>query len=428
MAIEFRHATLPNGLTIIAEVSSAAHTAAMGFFVKTGARDEDSRVMGVSHFLEHMMFKGTATRSPSDVDREFDELGCEHNAFTTSELTAFWLHGLPERLEPAGEVLADIMRPALRQDDFGSEKKVILEEIAMYRDHPFWVLYEQAMEAYYGAHPLSHRVLGTPETIAAMTREEMVDYFTARYSADNTVVALAGNLDFDRMVDRLGQWCGAWQTTRAARAYPPVVPGGGERAVVANGNAHAPGEFTMTLPNIGRHYTIMIAPGPAMNDEARYAAAMLARILGDTEGSRLYWALIETGIAEEAQADHNGRDGCGETLVYCSCPPEAAEQVEETARREIAALADSLTEDDLERTRSKIATGATLQGELPGGRMRRLGQLWTYLGEYRSLEDELERINRVTLEELRRVAAAWPLQPIVTGRLTPAARAAAEAR
>src|SRR5688500_13507858 len=131
MPIEFKEATLANGLKVIAEVDESAHTAAMGFFVKTGARDERPSVMGVSHFLEHMMFKGTPTRSAEEVDQEFDDLGAEHNAFTTSEVTAFWAHTLPAHLFKAEEILSDILRPAIRQADFDSEKKVILEEIAM---------------------------------------------------------------------------------------------------------------------------------------------------------------------------------------------------------------------------------------------------------------------------------------------------------
>src|SRR5690606_38952834 len=139
----FQHATLPNGLTVIAEVDPEAHTAAAGFFVKTGARDEASPLMGVSHFLEHMMFKGTDQRSAEELNRQFDLIGARNNAYTTSELTCFYASVLPERLLGAGgavDLLADMMRPALREEDFDTEKKVILEEIAMYEDNPFWVL------------------------------------------------------------------------------------------------------------------------------------------------------------------------------------------------------------------------------------------------------------------------------------------------
>jgi predicted Zn-dependent peptidase len=406
MPIEFKHATLANGLQVIAEVDEAAHTAAMGFFVKTGARDEAGAVMGVSHFLEHMMFKGTPTRSAEEVDQEFDDIGAEHNAFTTSEMTAFWAHSLPEHLFKTEEILSDILRPAIRQADFDSEKKVILEEIAMYADYPFWVLYEKSMEAYYRDHPLSHRVLGTADTITQLTRDQMMAYFTNRYSADNTVVAAAGKLDFEALVERVSQHCGSWNTTRATRVHaaPKLQPD----------------EFTMKSESVHRHYMLMMCPAPGQQDDRRYAMSVLAQILGDADGSRLYWALIETGLAEEAQAQFDGRDGVGEVLVYASCSPESAEVVEITASEQMEKLIESITEDDLVRVRSKIATGATLHGELPAGRMKRLGRVWTYSGEYRSLQEELDRINSITLDELRQVHTAFPLRPVVVGHLTKA--------
>ena len=188
MAFDFRHATLENGLTVIAETSTDAHTAAVGFFVKTGARDEPRELMGVSHFLEHMAFKGSERRDADAVNRDFDRIGASHNAFTTGELTAFHAHVLPEKLGDATEIIADILRPSLRQADFDEEKGVILEEIAMYDDNPFWRLWESANERYFGAHPLGHRVLGTRETVTALTRDQMQAYFDRRYSASNTVV------------------------------------------------------------------------------------------------------------------------------------------------------------------------------------------------------------------------------------------------
>ncbi len=222
MPVEFRRTTLPNGLEIIAEVDADAHTAAAGFFVKAGARDEDPAVMGVSHFLEHMMFKGTARRTAEQVDRDFDDIGADHNAFTSGEMTAFWAHALPDQLPRVVEVLADILRPSLRQADFDDEKSVIIEEIAMYDDQPFWVVYEQTTERFFGAHPLSHRVLGTRDTVAAMQRDQMQAYFDGRYSADNTAIALAGRLDFDAVADQLAGYCGDWVKTDALRVYPQV--------------------------------------------------------------------------------------------------------------------------------------------------------------------------------------------------------------
>ena len=406
MAIEFKRTTLPNGLTVVAEVDPDAHTAAIGFFVKTGARDEDPALMGVSHFLEHMMFKGTETRTAEDVDREFDSIGADHNAFTTTELTAFWAHALPEHVVQAAEILADILRPALRADDFEDERSVILEEIAMYEDQPFWVLYERTMEAFYRDYPLSHRVLGVRETVEALSRDQMVDYFERRYSADNTTVALAGRVDFDSMGDLLSRRCGTWQTARPQRRYPPID-------LVTDA-------FDMTSAKVNRHYPIMAAPGPPLQDERRYAAAVLAQILGGAEGSRLHWALVETGLAEEARAEYDGHDGVGEFVIYYTCSPQDAESVRRIAGDKIDELRESLTEDDLERVRSTIATAATLYGELPSGRMQRLGRLWTHFGEYRSLEAELEQINAVSLDDLRGLCEAFPFQPRVTGSLRPA--------
>jgi predicted Zn-dependent peptidase len=191
---------LPNGLTIIAEIDPGAHTMAAGYFVRTGGRDEPSRLMGVSHFLEHMMFKGSASVVAQDVNRRFDAIGAEHNAFTTIDMTAYHAHVLPDRQSEAISLLSDLLRPALRGEDFDEERKVILEEIAMYDDNPFWPLYERAAEAFHGGNPLGHRVLGTPESIQAMDVGSMRDYFTARYSPDNTVLALAGKVDLDAAI------------------------------------------------------------------------------------------------------------------------------------------------------------------------------------------------------------------------------------
>ena len=403
MPIQFKQAALPNGLQVVAEVDPDAHTAAIGFFVKTGARDEDPKVMGVSHYLEHMMFKGTERRTAADVDRDFDDIGADHNAFTSGEMTAFWAHALPEHLPRAEEVLADILRPALRQNDFDDEKHVILEEIAMYDDQPFWVLYERTLEAYYGTHPLSHRVLGTRETVEPLTRPQMQEYFNRRYSADNTTVALAGRLDFDQALDRLSQHCGHWQTTDARRLYPAGEP------------AHD--EFVIDSSSVNRHYAVLLTPAPAIQDDRRYAASMLAQILGDADGSRLYWALVETGLAEEARAQYEAHDRLGAFAVYFTCSPGDGEKVEQIVCEQVDGLLETLTDDDLARVRSKIATSVTLQGELPAGRMHRLGRLWTYTGEYRSLEEELQRINAVTLKDLRAVCEAYPFRPRVIGRL-----------
>jgi len=399
LSSSFQETTLDNGLRIVAETSSSAVSAAIGFFVKTGARDEVASLMGVSHFLEHMMFKGTDTRSAEQVDLAFDDLGAQHNAFTSSEMTAFWGASLPESIVEVHDILADILRPALRQEDFDAEKSVILEEIAMYEDQPFWVLYEQAMEQYYGSHPLGFRVLGTPETIKNMQRDSMQEYFDHRYSADNTIITMSGNIDFDAMVETITNKCGAWQKTGATREQVAVSRTGGICEV--------------TIPQLRQHYVIMAMPSVTAQDELRYASTALASILGGGDGSRLYWSLVDKGLAEEAGANVDPSDGYGEQLAYAVCTPENAKQVTEILQDELSNITSELTEADLARVVAKAATSAAVGSEIPAGRMQRLGSLLTTTGIYSSLEEELQKLESLVIDDLREAAAAFPWEPLL---------------
>jgi predicted Zn-dependent peptidase len=399
LSSSFQETTLDNGLRIVAETSNSAASAAVGFFVKTGARDEEASLMGVSHFLEHMMFKGTDTRSCEQVDLAFDDLGAQHNAFTSSEMTAFWGASLPESIVEVHDILSDLLRPSLRQEDFDAEKSVILEEIAMYEDQPFWVLYEQAMEKYYGDHPLGFRVLGTPETIKNMHRDSMQEYFDHRYSADNTIAAMAGNINFEEMVAVISQKCGSWKRTGASR-----------ESIAVSRNS---GKCEVEIPELRQHYVLMAMPSVSAQNELRYAAAALASILGGGDGSRLHWALIDTGLAEEAGANVDPSDGYGEQLAYAVCDPENAKQVSEVLQTELRKITTSLEEEDLARVVAKAATAAAVGGELPVGRMQRLGSLLTITGVYNSLEDELQKLESLTIDDLQNAANEFPWKPVL---------------
>src|SRR5438876_11362021 len=197
MALTFQHKQLANGLDVIAEINPDAHSAAFGLFVKTGARDESSDLNGVSHFLEHMMFKGSEKYTWEDVNRIFDEIGARYNAFTSQEMTAYYANVLPEFTEQAVEHLAHLLRPSIRVEDFTTEKKVILEEIAMYLDDPGHRLYERLMEAHFGNHPLSMSVLGSSESITKLEQPQMKEYFQRRYGPGNMVLVATGRLEFD---------------------------------------------------------------------------------------------------------------------------------------------------------------------------------------------------------------------------------------
>src|SRR5277367_3762014 len=191
----FHRAQLSNGLQIIAEANPDAHSFAAGFYVNTGSRDESAEINGVSHFLEHMMFKGSSKYSWEDVNRIFDEMGANYNAYTSQENTAYFANVLPEFTERTIEHLSQLLRPAIRQADFDTEKKIILEEIAMYLDEPGHRIYEALMKAHFAGHPLSMSVLGTARSIRKLDRRQMAEYFRRRYGPGNTILAAAGKLD-----------------------------------------------------------------------------------------------------------------------------------------------------------------------------------------------------------------------------------------
>ncbi len=405
MPVHYREHALPNGLRIVAEIDPQAASAAAGFFVRSGARDEPTELMGISHFLEHMVFKGTETRSGEEIDERFDDLGVRHNAWTSHEITAFHVHGLPGVLKPSLEILADIMRPALRQSDLEDEQEVVIEEIAMYEDQPFWQLWEAASAAYFGDHPMGHRVLGLTETVRGIDADAMRVWHEARYGADNIVLSLAGNLDFDRVAADIAGWCGGW------------CPTGAER--VAHELSHSAVELSEHSDKVAASYVLGIAPAPALQDARRHAAAILAWILGRGDGSRMHWSLVDPGHAEEARCDFEAHDRCGQFVSWAVCPPESADAVESMMRQAHDDLVGSISEDDLSMARSMIRTAVTVHSELPAGRMQRLGRMVTTVGHHVPLESELDAINAVTLDDLRAVAEAWPLQPLVVGRLLP---------
>jgi predicted Zn-dependent peptidase len=254
-------------------------------------------------------------------------------------------------------------------------------------------------------HPLGHRVLGTHQSITDLQCAQMRDYFNHRYSADNTVVALAGKLDFNAAVNEISSLCAAWQRTNARRAA--AAPRARDAA------------FTLRDKKVNRAYALMLTPAPSASDDRRYAASLLAHVLGGADNSRLHWALIETGLAEDAECAFNPQDGTGDFLLYVSADPERLDEIWSIVEREINNLAASLADDDLDKIRAKTATGITLAGERPGGRMQRLGRQWTYLNSYTTLEDELQRINAVTTDDLRALLRDFPLRPRTVGRLLP---------
>src|SRR4051794_34465455 len=277
--MQFHHTVLENGLHVIAELNDQARSVASGFFVKTGSRDETPEVAGVSHFLEHMVFKGTPRRDALAVNRDFDRVGAKHNAQTSEEDTFYHVTCLPEYLPRAFDVLSDILRPTLREEDFDTEKKVIVEEIRMYQDNPMSVAYEAAKAAHFGPHPLGQSILGTVESIAGMKVDRMRDYFARRYSPANIVLAFAGRTDWDEVVGLAREHCSGWAGGEAPRQAVPPKGTGSFQAILR--------------PDDQQQTVIGVADAPPLESDDRYAVQLLATVLGDHIGSRLYWALID---------------------------------------------------------------------------------------------------------------------------------------
>jgi predicted Zn-dependent peptidase len=406
--VEFLERTLPNGLEIVAECNGAAYSTALGFFVKTGSRDETETMAGVSHFLEHMVFKGTARRSADDVNREFDEMGAHYNAYTNEENTVFYAAMLPEYQDRAVELLADILRPSLREDDFRTEKQVILEEIQMYEDQPPFGADDKCRALYYGSHPLGKSVLGTVESVGALTAPAMREYFRQRYSPGNIVLAAAGRIDFDALVATTERCCGDWQPEAAGRKIEPVVGGNAFRV--------------LRREKASQQYVLQLAGGPAAEDDDRYAAKLLATVLGDDSGSRLYWELVDPGLAENAVMSHGEHQGAGMMMTYMSCEPQqVADNLRRVQKVFRQAEAEGVTPAELEPAKSKIRSRIVLSAERPRGRLFALGSDWVYRRQHHPIEAELEAIAGIGVDELAALLAKYPLSHPTTVTIGPLA-------
>jgi predicted Zn-dependent peptidase len=405
MPLTFHHKQLPNGLDVIAEVNPDSHSFAAGLFVKTGSRDESVEVNGVSHFLEHMMFKGSSKYTWEDVNRIFDEIGAKYNAFTSQEMTAYYANVLPEFTEKAVEHLSHLLRPAIRVEDFTTEKKVILEEIAMYLDDPGHRLYEKLMEVHFGNHPLSMSILGSAESIQRLQRDQMAGYFRGRYGPGNMVLAATGRLDFDEIVGLAQKYMGEWPHVDAPRNQP--VP------------LYKPQKIDLADPKLNREYTMGMMPGPSAQDDRRFAARILADVVGDSDGSRFYWALVDNAIAEDAEFGFYPHDGCGSFYISMTTSPENTAEALDIAIKELEKAKGDLRDDEVERAKNKIASSLLLSGEVPVGRMRSIGGQWVYNKQYRSLEMDMATLAAVNRDSLHQLMKDFPFDPMTLVTLGP---------
>lgn len=402
---------LPNGLTLLLEPDSHAQSVAAGYFVNTGARDELPEQMGVSHFLEHLMFKGSDTLNAVALNERLDDLGGYTNAFTSEEITAYHAAALPERLPELLDTLTQLMRPALRESDLQAERGVILEEIAMYADQPPYRVVDELRRDYYGLHSLGHRVLGTVETVTSLTREQVAASHAARYGASQVTFVLVGAFDPQSVLEWAQRELTNW-------------PAGGPPSVSAALPAPVPtcqvGETFRRIQDshLHRAQVALATPGLSARHPLREAAFVLADLIGG-EGGALYWALVDTGLADSADLGHLDYRDSGVFEGGFSCDPsrlEAAQAAFMTVLREADRL---ITDAAVRRAARKAAVATLLRAETPQGRLFTLGM------EYLALRQELDtpilaaRFTAVTPDDVREVLRLCPLSNVTGVILTP---------
>ena len=396
--MQFRHEQLPNGLDVVAEVSEAAHSASLGFFVKTGARDEHESISGMSHFLEHMVFKGTDTLSAEDINLRFDSMGASSNAFTSEEDTVYYAAVLPEKQHDALELLSAMMRPALREDDFITEKQVILEEIKMYDDQPPFGADDRCRALFFKNHPLAQSVLGSTSSIEALQVEAMREYHQQRYSSNNLVLAASGAVDFESLIKSAHRLCGEWKPS------PPS-----NRKVSFSSSQREAVTEVITREQAALEYAVRMSPGPAEDTNDRFAAKLLAMVIGDDSGSRLYWDLVDSGRAEHAACHHHDFLDAGIFVTQLSCEPETTHSLLDRIVEIYQGAEDDLSTNEVDQARNKLLSRVVLAGERPRQRLFSLGLEWAHLSRYRSVSDDLVTLDTISREDLHRILAEWHL-------------------
>jgi predicted Zn-dependent peptidase len=286
------------------------------------------------------------------------------------------------------------------------EKQVILEEIGMYEDMPSFAIYERTMSTHFTGHPLGQSILGSSASVTALTAEQMRAYHAARYGAGNLVLAAAGNLDWDHLLQLAEQHCGGWDPGKPGRANEEARP--------------HPCEVFQVRTGMNQEHVMQMAPAPAAQSPLRYAAEIVGTIVGDDGTGRLYWDLVETGLAEVADLSYNDYDGSGTWTTYlCSLPQQTKENLARITRIYEEFNRNGPTAEELEQARNKVASRIVLSSERPMGRLVSLGGNWVYCHEYRSVADDLKTLQDLTLEDIRELLERYPLGQTTTVGLGP---------
>ena len=393
---------LDSGLTVVTEHMPDVLSVSLGFWVGTGSIDEPGTLAGASHFLEHLLFKGTSARSARDIAEAVDEVGGDLNAFTTKEHTAFYVRVLAEQADLGLDILSEIIwGPALRPDELEAERQVILEEILMHADEPADEVHDVYNSAMYPFHPLGRDVLGLEETVRAASRDDIAAFHRLHYRTGNIVVTAAGLVDHAQIVEGVA--------TRLDKAAAEV----GRDLLVGGGPpARAVPEHPARRRLIAKRQTeqahIMFGmPGYPRDHPDRQVLNVLDHILGGGMSSRLFQSVREErGLAYSVYSYRSGYEGVGDFAVYAGTAPSRAAEVVKVVNEELDKMAATgPSEEELAAAKSHIRGATALGLEDSGARMSRLGRSQLAHGRVPSLAELEEQIAAVTLDDLARVAA-----------------------
>jgi predicted Zn-dependent peptidase len=381
-----------DGLRVITEAMPSMRSVALGLWVRTGSRDEAPGEFGVSHFLEHLLFKGTERHSAIEISELFDGMGAATNAATSKESTQLHARFLDEHTEEAFDLLAEmLLKPALPEDEIDSEREVVLEEIAMYEDEPQDRVHDVLAEAIYGEHPLGRRVLGEAGVIASIPVGEIARYHSGRYIAPNLVVAAAGHLEHARIVELAGRH---------------LDPAGGTRASVNGGQPQRSPRFRFHAKDTEQYHICFGGPGISRADERRFALAVLDAIFGGSTSSRLFREVREKRGLAYAIGSYTEQyvDGGAVAMYVGTREDNVAEACEVIGGELIRLRDDGASTEELDRAREHVKGRMVLGLESTAARMARIARSVLFDVPLLSVDELLERIDAVTADDLAELA------------------------
>jgi predicted Zn-dependent peptidase len=388
----FYQARLSNGMRLVVEEISSVRSVSLGIWIGTGSRDENQHTNGMSHFIEHMMFKGTESLSARQIAELFDGIGGHVNAFTSKEYTCYYAKVLDEHFQLALQTLADMLTNSkLASEELAKERKVIIEEIKMYEDTPDDQIHDLLASTMYPNHRLGYSVLGPEGNLLAFTRDDMVAFLQQHYTPDNMVLAVAGNVKFNDVQAAAEQYFSGLQGKRAEFVQnPPVFKA----------------DKQIRNKSTEQAYICLAAPGFAYDDSRLHALLLLNNIVGGTSSSRMFQEIREErGLAYSVYSFYSAyRDG-GNFGVYTGTSPEQAQDVINLIGRILSELSrDGVTAAELQKAKDQVKGSLMLSLESTSSRMSRLGKNELLLGKRVSLDDTINRINEVSLESINDVA------------------------